>query len=235
LDLISELDDQDSLRQLILKEKGLLSDIKQIHALLRQEEQLYQNEIHEKQLNVQSRKEILEKGRSDAEVQIRNLREQLNAGLGTNKGLQEQKINDLEVKIEQVKEKRTVETQVFGKIASFLREKENELKEVIRHWNDQLEGKRTSKQEEIDKLNEIKAKRQEDLRKLKEEYDIRNGHRMEKEKTQLERDEAKRVRLDGEERLDEAVKKIQETFRVWKAAGGVVKKKKKGGKKKSKK
>jgi len=235
-DLIGELDDQDLLRQLILKEKGLLSEIKQLHALMKAEEQLYQGEIQEKQLNVQSRKEQLERGRSDAEIEIRNLREHLNAVNGTQKRLNDQKITNLEQQIEKIREKRAVEAQVSEKITAHLREKESERKEEITTWNNRIEETRAAKQEEIDRLNDIKTRRLEELKKLKDEYDIRSGNRMEKEKKQLEREESKRVRLEGEEKLDEAVKNIQEKYRAWKAAGGAVKKKKKkGGKKKGKK
>jgi len=35
-------------------------------------------------------------------------------------------------------------------------------------------------------------------------------------------------RIEEEERLDEAIKKIQEYYKAWKDGGGVLKKKKKG-------
>jgi len=234
-DLISELEDQDSLRQLILKEKGLLSEIKQLHAVLKNEEQAYQNEINEKQLNVQTRKESLEKARSDAEVEIKNLREEVNADKGTKKRLQDQRITDLERSIEDLKSRKAVETLVFQKIATFLKEKENQTKDEVQKWNTKSEDTRAAKQDQIDKLTELKDKRLEELKKLKDEYETKNAHRMEKEKKQIEREEDKRRRLEEEERLDEAVKKIQESYKAWKDAGGVVKKKKKGKGKKKKK
>lgn len=233
-ELISELDEQDALRQLILKEKGLLSDIKQLHAVLKNEEQLYQNEIQEKQANVQTRKEQLEKGRTDAEIEIKNLVEEVNADRGTQKRLQDQRITDLEQQIDKIKERKAVEVQVFQKIAVFLREKENQKKEEIQLWNTKLEDMRAAKQQEIDQLNDVKTKAYEELKKLKDEYELRNGNRVEREKKQLERVELKKKKLEAEEKLDDAVKRIQENYKRWKDAGGVVKKKK-GKKKKAKK
>jgi len=233
-DLIAELDDQDSLRQLILKEKGLLSDIKQLHALLKNEEQAYQNEIQEKQANVQTRKESLEKGRTDAEIEISNLKAEVDADKSTKKRLFDQRITDLEQQIEKIKERKAVETQVFQKIAAFLKEKENQKKEEIQEWSTKLEETRAKKEDEISRLNDLKTTAQENLRKLKEEYEMRNGMRLEKEEKQIERDEEKRRRREEEEKLDEAIKRIQENYRAWKDAGGVVKKAKKG-KKKAKK
>lgn len=233
-ELITELDEQDALRQLILKEKGLLSDIKQLHAVLKNEEQLYQNEIQEKQANVQTRKEQLEKGRTDAEIEIKNLVEEVNADKGTQKRQQDQRITDLDQQIDKIKERKAVEIQVFQKIAVFLREKENQKKEEIQLWNTKLEDMRAAKQQEIDQLNDVKAKAYEELRKLKEEYELRNGNRVDREKKQLERVEEKKKKLAAEEKLDDAVKRIQENYRRWKDAGGVVKKKK-GKKKKAKK
>lgn len=233
-ELITELDEQDALRQLILKEKGLLSDIKQLHAVLKNEEQLYQNEIQEKQANVQTRKEQLEKGRTDAEIEIKNLVEEVNADRGTQKRLQDQRITDLEQQIDKIKERKAVEVQVFQKIAVFLREKENQKKEEIQLWNTKLEDMRAAKQQEIDQLNDVKTKAYEELKKLKDEYELRNGNRVEREKKQLERVELKKKKLEAEEKLDDAVKRIQENYKRWKDAGGVVKKKK-GKKKKAKK
>lgn len=233
-ELISELDDQDSLRQLIMKEKGLLSDIKQLHAVIKNEELAYQNEVQEKQANVQTRKEQLEKGRTDAEIEIRNLADELDADKSTKKRLFDMRIAELDQQIDKIKERKTVEAQVFQKIAAFLKEKENQKKDEIQLWNTKLEDMRASKQEEIDKLNDVKTKALEELRKLKEEYELRNGKRMEKEKFHLERDEEKRKRRGEEEKLDDAVKRIQESYKAWKDAGGVVKKAKKG-KKKAKK
>ena len=234
-ELIGELDDQDSLRQLILKEKGLLSDIKQLHAVIKNEELAYQNEVQERQANVQTRKESLEKGRTDAEIEIKNLADELDADKGTQKRLYDQRITDLEQQIDKIKERKAVEAQVFQKIAAFLKEKENQKKDEIQLWNTKLEDTRASKQEEVDKLNDVKAKAYEELRKLKEEYELRNGKRIDKEKYLLEREEEKRKRRGEEEKLDEAVKRIQEGYKAWKEAGGVVKKKGKKGKKKAKK
>jgi len=234
-DLIAELNDQDSLRQLIMKEKGLLGEIKQLHATLKNEEQLYQNEITEKQANVQTRKEQLEKARSDAEIDLKNAKEAAEAEKGKNKRLQDQKITDLEQEIERIKEKKTTETQVFQKIASFLKQKENLKKEEIMSWNSRFEDTKNSKQEQIDKLLDYKSKALEELRKLKEEYDMRHGNRVEKEKKQIAKEEDKARKLEEDERLDDAIKRIQENYRVWKANGGTVKKKKKKGGKKKKK
>jgi len=235
-DLISELDDQDSLRQLILKEKGLLGEIKQLHATLKNEEQLYQNEINEKQVNVQTRKESLEKARSDAEIELKNAREAAEAEKGKNKRLQDQKITDYEQEIERIKEKKATETQVFSKIASFLKQKESLKKEEIQTWNNRLEDTKNAKQEQIDKLNEYKNKALEELRKLKEEYETRHANRVDKERKVIAKEEEKKRKIEEDERLDDAIKRIQENYRVWKANGGTVKKKKKGkGKKKAKK
>jgi len=234
-ELIAELDDQDALRQLILKEKKLLTDIKELHASLRNEEQSYQNEIQERQSNTQTRKETLEKGRGDSQIELKNLEEEVNADTGTKKRQQDQRIADLEQQIEKLREKKAVETQVFQKIASFLKDKENQKKEEIQEWNAKSESMQATKQEEIDKLNNIKNKANEELRKLKEEYEKKNSHRIEKERKHLEREEEKRKREEEEERLDNAVKKIQENYRAWKDAGGTVKKGKKKGKKKAKK
>jgi len=236
-DLITELDDQDSLRQLILKEKGLLGEIKQLHATLKGEEQLYQNEINEKQANVQTRKESLEKARSDTEIDLKNAREAAEAEKGKNKRLQDQKITDYEQEIERIKERKATETQVFQKIASFLKQKENLKKEEIQTWNNRFEDTKNDKQEQIDKLNDYKSKALEELRKLREEYEMRHGNRVEKEKKVIAKEEEKKKNLEEGERLDDAIKRIQENYRVWKAAGGTVKKKKgkKGGKKKGKK
>jgi hypothetical protein len=234
-ELIAELDDQDSLRQRILKEKGLLSDIKQLHALLKNEEQAYQNEVQEKQANVQTRKESLEKGRTDAEIEVTNLKAEVDADKGTKKRLFDLRITNLDQQIEKIKERKAVETQVFHKIAVFLKEKENQKKEEIQEWSTKLEETRAKKEDEISRLNDLKTKAQDDLKKLKEEYESRNGMRLEKEEKQLERDADKKLRREEEEKLDEAVKKIQENYRAWKEAGGVVKKPKKGKKKAAKK
>jgi len=234
-DLIAELDDQDSLRQLILKEKGLLGEIKQLHATLKNEEQLYQNEINEKQVNVQTRKESLEKARSDAEIDLKNAREAAEAEKGKNKRLQDQKITDYEHEIERIKERKATETQVFQKIANFLKQKENLKKEEIQTWNTRFEDTKNAKDEQIEKLNDYKNKALEDLRKLREEYEVRHGNRVEKEKKVIAKEEEKKKKIEDDERLDDAIKRIQENYRVWKANGGVVKKKKKGGKKKGKK
>ena len=176
----------------------------------------------------------MEKGRTDAEIEIKNLVEEVNADKGTQKRLQDQRITDLDQQIDKIKERNAVEVEVFQKIAVFLREKENQKKEEIQLWNTKLEDMRAAKQQEIDQLNDVKAKAYEELRKLKEEYELRNGNRIEREHKQLERVEQKKKKLAEEEKLDDAVKRIQENYRRWKDAGGVVKKKK-GKKKKAKK
>ncbi|RYE38232.1 MAG: penicillin-binding protein, partial [Sphingobacteriales bacterium] len=104
VELIKELEEQDSLRQQILKEKALLADIKSLHAQFKAEELAYQNEQSEKQANLQTRKETLEKARSDAEVEKKNKKEEVQADLGTKARLQDQRIDDLEKHIEKLKE-----------------------------------------------------------------------------------------------------------------------------------
>jgi len=235
-DIIAELEDQDALRQLTLKEKGLLSDIKQLHTLLKNEEVIYQNDVAEKQLNVQTLKRSLEEGRGDAEVEVKNVNEGVYADIGTAKRLNDHAVTDLEQKIEKIKEKKEVEVDVFRKIVSFLKDKETQKREEIQEWNTKLENTRDQKQQEIDRLTDIKTKREEDLKKLKEEFERRNNRRLEKEQKYLNREDEKRRARDEEEKLDEAVKAIQERYRAWKEAGGTVKKKKgkKGGKAKAK-
>jgi len=103
------------------------------------------------------------------------------------------------------------------------------------NWNSRFEDTKNSKQEQIDKLLDYKSKALEELRKLKEEYDMRHGNRVEKEKKQIAKEEDKARKLEEDERLDDAIKRIQENYRVWKANGGTVKKKKKKGGKKKKK
>ncbi len=228
VELIKELEEQDSLRQQILKEKALLADIKSLHAQFKAEELAYQNEQSEKQANLQTRKETLEKARSDAEVEKKNKREEVQADLGTKARLQDQRIADLEKQIEKLKEKKAVETQVFAKVSAFLREKEAQKKEESTKWSKKVEDTQAAKQEQIDKLTELRERKKEELEKLRKEYEERNDNRMNKEQKQIEREEAKRRRIEEEERLDEAIKKIQEYYKAWKDGGGVLKKKKKG-------
>ena len=53
-EMINELEDQDSLRKLIIQEKQLINDIKQLHLQWKNENQEYQNEINEKQADRKS-------------------------------------------------------------------------------------------------------------------------------------------------------------------------------------
>jgi len=233
--LIDDLEAQDSLRKLSLKEKSLLYDIKQLHATWKKEEEEYQNLIGEKQAHVQKVKEELAREKASAGMETKYKANELEAYEGTVTRNQNQRLIDLQKKIEECEGKKLIENQAFNKIRTFLKNKEEQNKVSIQEWSEKSEGKRTDLDAKIEELSTRKEKTLGLLQKLKEEFEEKDRVRKEKERINIEKEQEKQRKLEHEFQVDEAVKAIQEKYIEWKEAGGTVKKPKKGGKASKKK
>ncbi len=235
--LIDELESQDSLRKCTIQEKTLVQDIKQIHGLYKKEEDEYQNIMVEKQAHIQRMKEELARQRASANMETNYKTNELSSFEGTLNRNQNQRLTDLQKAIEDAENKKHIEVQAFNKIRAFLKNKEDQMKEKTAEWSDKVEDHRVVLETKIEDLNNRKEKALAKLQKLKEDFEVADGKRQEKEKIYLEKEAEKQRKLEYEEKLEGAVKAIQENYLAWKeAGGGVTKKSKKSkGEKKSKK
>lgn len=225
--LIEDLESQDFLRKQIVREKTLVNDIKMLHNNLKKEEEEYQNIVVEKQAHMQRQKENLARERANAEVEGSYTESEILAKEGTNHRIQKQTLTDLQANIEEVQNKKKMEVQAFNKIRDFLTRQQDQTKIKIDDWNTKVNGVRVELDTKLDNLRNEKAKALAKLEKLKEEFDVRDNNRKEKEKIVIQKDEEKQRKIEEEENLDNAVKAIQEQYRAWKEAGGVFKKPKK--------
>jgi len=233
--LIDDLEAQDSLRKLSLKEKSLLYDIKQLHAAWKKEEEEYQNITGEKQAHIQKMKEELAREKASAGMETKYKANELEAFEGTLTRIQSQRLIDLQKKIEECESKKLIENQAFNKIRIFLKNKEEQNKVNIQEWSEKSEGRRTELEAKIEELSTRKEKALGLLEKLKEDFDERDKARKEKERISIEKEAEKQSKLDHELKVEEAVRAIQEKYIEWKEAGGTVKKTKKGAKSSKKK
>lgn len=229
--LIDELEAQDFLRKQILKEKNLVQEIKELHAVWKKEEEDLQTITLEKQALTQRQKENLATAKATASMENNYKEKEIYALEGTHGRIQNMNLTNIQNQIEETQEKRDMELQAFAKISSFLRRQEEQNKARIQEWNAKLEESRVSLTEKVENLNEIKAKQLAKLEKLKAEFEIADGKRKEKEKKYLEKEEAKAKRAEDEVKLEEAIQNIQEKYMAWKETGGAVKKPKKPKKK----
>jgi len=234
--LIDELESQDSLRKCTIKEKSLVQDIKQIHGLYKKEEEEYQNITVEKQAHIQRMKEELARERASANMETHYKENELSSFEGTLSRNQSQRLTDLQRAIQDAESKKNIEVQAFNKIRAFLRNKEDQTKEKTQEWSEKVEEHRVVLDTKLEELNARKEKALAKLEKLKEDFEVADGKRREKEQIYLEKEAEKQRKREYEEKLEEAVKTIQENYLAWKEAGGTVSKKsKKKGEKKSKK
>lgn len=226
--LIDDMEIQDYLRKQNLKEQGLVQDIKQLHALYKKEEEELHNISTEKQAHIQQQKENLARHQADYRMETTYKENEIQAYEGTQSRLQNQKVIDLQRKIEETEGKKEVETRAFQKISSFLKQKEVEAKERIQEWNEKFEDCKTGLETKIENLYQEKAKALEKLEKLKTQFEKEDAVRKENEKKRQEKDEALQKRNMEEAKMEEAIKAIQEQYQAWKDKGGSVKKGKKG-------
>ena len=231
--LIDELEIQDHLRKQGLKEQGLVQDIKQLHAQCKKEEEDYQNIMTEKQAHIQQQKENLSRHQADAVMESKYRESEMLAKEGTIQRLQNQKITDLQKEIEDVDTKKKVEGLAFNKIKEFLNNKEEETKVKINDWNTKFEENKQILDLKVETLLQQKEKALAKLAKLKEEFEVQDNLRKETEKKRLEKEEALRKREEEENKMEDAIKAIQERYQEWKEKGGTVKKPKKSKSKKA--
>ena len=228
--VIKELENQDALRKLILNEKQLNQDIKQLTQLWKMENQEFQNEQLEKQKNIQKHKEKRVKARTKANIETKYHEKEVRAEENMETRLQNQRLNDLENEIEHLEKKKQVEIEVFGQIGSFLKGKEAEIKQKGENWTQKLERTEAQIENEIHKLNNEKEKTLQELEELRKRYEMEEFDKHEKERKHKEIEDEKKKKIEEGEKLDNAIKNMQELFGAWKEAGGAV-----GGKKKKKK
>ena len=228
--VIKELENQDALRKLILHEKQLNQDIKQLTQLWKMENQEFQNEQLEKQKNIQKHKEKRVKARTKANIETKYHEKEVRAEENMESRLQNQRLTDLENEIEHLEKKKQIELEVFGQIGSFLKGKEIEIKQKGENWTQKLERTEAQIENEIHKLNNEKEKTLQELEELRKRFEMEEFDKHEKERKHKEIEDEKKNKIEEGEKLDNAIKNMQELFGAWKQAGGAV-----GGKKKKKK
>jgi len=230
--IIKELENQDLLRKLVLQEKLLSQEIKQLSQQWKNEDQEHKNEVIEKQKLIQRHKEKLVKARTKADIETNYHDKEVKAKEGMESRIHNQKLTELESEIDHFERKKNVEMEVFSQISTFLKGKEAEIKAKVESWNQKLDRSEQHMDHDIQKLKNERDKALVKLEDLRKSYEMEEFEKRERERKYKEKEDDKKKAAEDEEKLDNAVKMIQDYYGQWKANGGTVGKKKKKEKKK---
>lgn len=230
-EVIKDMEDQSKLRNLITEEKELNNRNKELTLEYRKEKEEYEIELNEKQAQIQKLKEKLVRKKAKGNIEKEYAEKNAKAEEGTDQRLYKQKLDDMENMINEYETKKKTEIEVFEKVKEFLTRKREEANSAANAWAQKAETKKNESEDELRKLMDQKNDAEMKLNNLKKFVDEAHEQKKKEESDLLEKEREKRRKQEEQERLDNAIRTIQDYYQLWKSLGAPGSKKKKGRKK----
>lgn len=210
--LFKELESQDLLRQNLKHEKELMNEIRKLTADRKREQADYQNEISEKQKDIQSLKEKLVNKTNRAEIKKKYIENESKADEGTRARNFDQEEKEYETQIELFKNKIKTENLVHSQLKECLIRKEQEIRKKGEERNKKHDTNKDNIDKEKEKLLDQKAKDLEKLEKLRKRFENDKLLKQQKEIEENKKGEENKEKNIKEIKINNAITLIQQEY-----------------------
>lgn len=213
--ILDMLEGHNQLEQFQKREKELIFKIKKVKGEIQQEQLAYQQEMNEKDSNINTLKDQLNRTKTQKMITLKYQQKELEATEETQARIYKQEEEDLLKEKKRFEEIQFQEEKVFQKNKRFL-EKENER---LRLEVDQWSQKSIQHQNDLEaKIKFIIAEREKNFLRLKALQEIRNDVKTEKEEEERKLKQTfqdRKEKIEQKKMLEETVILIQFHFENW--------------------